>query len=73
MVVKLTRPVGTNCAVTVNKPVIFEETALLRVILRFGLIATTVVPAGMPGPVTVEPTVMLVVCIVITGEPTVKP
>ena len=73
VVVKLTRPVGTNWAVTVNKPVIFEVTALLRVMLRFGLIATTVVPAGIPGPVTVAPTVMLPVDIVMTGEPMVKP
>ena len=70
---KLTRPVGTNCAVTVNKPVILEVTALLRVMLRFGLIATTVVPAGIPGPVTVAPTVMLPVWVVMTGEPMVKP
>ena len=58
---------------TVRRPVMLEATALLRVMLRFGLMATTVVPAGMPGPVTVAPTETLVVWVVMTGEPTVKP
>ena len=57
--IKLTLAVGMTGAEKLKAPVNADATALLNVMLRFAVTPVTTVPAGIPAPVTVEPTVTL--------------